>query len=108
MKTAAKLFSVSLAFALTSGSALADGREMQIFNYTDFEIVALFGSNKDADDWGEDKLAGDFIEAGETQLIDFEDGSGYCLYNLLVVFDDGEELISEDINVCDLPMFTYY
>lgn len=81
---------------------------MEIINQTDFEIVAFFGVHKDSDGWGEDMLAGQPIAGGVSQVISFEDGSGYCIYSFKAVFDDGEELVSDDINVCDLPSFTYY
>lgn len=108
MKPVARLCSVALALAMMPLSAFADGREIAFVNQTGFEIIAIFGARKGVEDWGEDRLQGDAIVDGETQTVDFEDGSGYCLYSIKAVFDDGEELISEEINVCDLLMFTYY
>ncbi|MDP7150066.1 MAG: hypothetical protein QGI08_11560 [Paracoccaceae bacterium] len=108
MKTVASVCSTLIAVALLSAPAFAEGRELQIVNYTDFEIVAIFGMRQGATEWGENELAGDIITAGETQTVDFDDGSGYCMFSIMAVFDDGEELVSEDINICDLPAFTYY
>ena len=108
MKSVASVCSTLIAVALLSVPAFADGRELQIANETGFEIVAVFGMRKGAVEWGEDLLAGDFITDGESQTVDFDDGSGYCMYSIMAVFDDGEELVSEDINICDLPSFTYY
>lgn len=108
MKSVARLCSVAVVMAMIPASVLADGREIAFVNETGFEIIALYGARKGVEDWGDDLLQGDVIEDRETQIVDFEDGSGYCLFNIKAVFDDGEELISEEINVCDLPMFTYY
>lgn len=101
-------WSLVAAAALSASQAFADGREMQIVNQTGFEIIEFFSAHKDEADWGEDLLQGDAIGGDDTRLMDLDDGSGYCLYGFRVIFDDGEELISEDINICDLSMFTYY
>ncbi len=108
LRNAAIGFGVVSALVASIGPAFADGREMQIVNQTGFEIVEFFRAHKDAADWGEELLMGEAIGGYAERLLDLEDGSGYCLYSFRVIFDDGEELISEDINICDLPTFTYY
>ena len=108
MKTLAFVTGAATALALTAVSAAAQVRAMQIGNDTGFTIVALYATQMGSDDWGQDRLNGDPIEDYEIQTVDFDDGSGYCMYKLKAVFDDGEELISEDINVCDLPAYNYY
>lgn len=100
--------SLATAAAVLAGPSFAEGRDMTIINDTDFEIVQLFGARKGLDVWGDDLLAGEPIGAFSERVIDFDDGSGYCLFSFMAVFDDGEALVSEDINVCDLTMFTYY
>ena len=108
MKIAAIGYGMIATLAVAVGPAFADGREMQIINQTGFEIVEFFSAHKDEADWGEEILQGDAIGGDAERLIDLEDGSGYCLYSFRAIFDDGEELISDDINICDLTMFTYY
>ncbi len=108
MKLSAIGLGVITAMTLSAGSAFADGREMRIVNQTGFEIVEFFRLHKGEAEWGEDLLLGTPIGGDDERLIDMEDGSGYCLYSFRVVFDDEEELVSEDVNICDLTMFTYY
>lgn len=100
--------SLATAVAVLAGPSFAEGRDMTIINDTDFEIVQLFGARKGLDTWGPDLLDGQPIAAFGERVVDFDDGSGYCLFSFKAVFDDGEALVSEDINVCDLAMFTYY
>ena len=108
MRIAAIGFSVVSALAAAASPAFADGREIQIINQTGFEIVEFFSAHKDEADWGDELLQGQAIGGYAEKLLDLEDGSGYCLYSFRVIFDDGEELVSDDINICDLTMFTYY
>ena len=108
MRTAAIGFSVVSALAAAANPAFADGREIQIINQTGFEIIEFYSAYKDETDWGANLLTDQPIGGDDERLLDLEDGSGYCLYSFRVIFDDGEELISDDINICDLSTFTYY
>ncbi len=40
-------------------------------------------------------------------MINFDDGSGYCKLDFKAVFDDGNVLIKKNINICEIPSFTY-
>ena len=101
-------YGLATALAVAANPANADGREMQIVNQTGFEIIEFYSSYKDEVDWGANLLTDQPIGGDDERLLDLEDGSGYCLYSFRVIFDDGEELISDDINICDLSTFTYY
>ena len=41
-------------------------------------------------------------------MINIDDGSGYCKFDFLAVFEDGEEVVAPDNNVCSIPEFTFY
>lgn len=108
MKISALWFGVIAGVALSASSAFAEGRDMRIVNQTGFEIIEFYRLHKGETDWGDDLLQGESIGGEAERLLDLDDGSGYCLFSFRVLFDDGEELVSEDINICDLAMFTYY
>lgn len=97
-----------LALGISAIQVAAQGRDLEIVNLTDFEIIAFYSAHKDAIGWGGDMLSGEALGSGTSRELSFEDGSGYCIYNIKAVFDDGEELVSEGVNVCDLPSFSYY
>ena len=40
--------------------------------------------------------------------IDFDDGTGYCMFDFRAVFSDGDVLIREEINVCEIPSYRYH
>ena len=92
---------------MAADSALAE-RQMEIVNQTGFEIIEFFSHRKGLEDWGVNLISEAPIGGYDARVFDFNDGSGYCLYSFKVVFNDGEALVSEDVNICDLPSFTYY
>ena len=94
-------------FASTIGSAVALERKVQINNRTSYTIVEFYASNTGTSDWQEDILGTDVLPSGSTVSINIDDGSGYCKYDFLAVFEDGDQLTKYDQNVCELSTFTY-
>jgi hypothetical protein len=94
-------------FALTNSAAMAMERKVTINNQTSFTIVEFYASNTGTADWQEDILGSEVLPAGSSVTINIDDGSGYCKYDFLAVFDDGDELVSADNNVCELDEFNF-
>ena len=94
-------------FASTIGSAVAMERKVQINNQTSYTIVEFYASNTGTSDWQEDILGSDVLPSGSSVSINIDDGSGYCKYDFLAVFDDGDQLVSADNNVCELDSFDF-
>jgi hypothetical protein len=88
-------------------AAVALERKVQINNQTSFTIVEFYASNTGTADWQEDILGSDVLPAGGSVVINIDDGSGYCKFDFLAVFDDGDELVSSDNNVCELDEFNF-
>lgn len=106
LQFAAVTFATAL-LALTSSAAVALERKVQINNQTSFTIVEFYASNTGTADWQEDILGSDVLPAGSSVMINIDDGSGYCKFDFLAVFDDGDELVSSDNNVCELDEFNF-
>ena len=70
-------------------------------------MVAFHASRVKVSDWEENILGGDKLKSGTSLVINIDDGSGGCKYDFKAVFADGEEVISEDNNVCELELFTF-
>lgn len=90
-----------------AGPALALDRRVEIVNETGFTIVQFYGSNKGADTWEEDILGEDVLPSGSSVVINFNDDSGYCKFDFKAVFDDGDELVKQNVNICEIGSFTY-
>jgi hypothetical protein len=86
--------------------AAALERHMTIVNETGFAVAEFYASNLATEGWGENRL-GEVLPAGASVELDFDDGSGYCLFNFRAVFEDGDEIVSERINVCEGGEFYY-
>ena len=96
------------AFAiLVALPALAEDRRVEIINNTGFTITHFYGSNKKTDSWEEDILGDDVLYSGQSVVIDFDDGTGYCVFDFRAVFEDGDEIVDNGINVCETGTFTY-
>lgn len=100
--TAALMLAGSLAYP-----ALAEDRRVEIVNETGFTMTHFYGSNKKSDSWEEDILGDDVLASGRSVVINFDDGTGYCVFDFRAVFEDGDEVVDTDINVCEVGTYTY-
>ena len=98
--------SALLALAIAPPAAALD-RRVQIINNTGYTIVEFYGSNTGSDSWEEDILGQDVLPSGSSVVINFDDASGYCKFDFRAIFDDGDELIKEAVNICEISTFTY-
>lgn len=89
------------------GIAEAADRRVKIVNKTGYTIVRFYGSNTGSNDWEEDILGNDVLRSGSSVTINFDDGSGYCKFDFKAVFEDGDVLVKQNVNVCELSTFTY-
>lgn len=94
-----------LALGVVQASAL--DRRVRINNRSSYDIVEFYASNTGSRSWEEDILGRNILPAGNSVVINIDDGSGYCKYDFLAVFEDGEEVVSADNNVCELSDFSF-
>lgn len=96
------------ALAAFAGPALAQDRRVEIVNDTDVTMMKFYGSNQKTDSWEEDILGDDVLLPGQSVVINFDDGTGYCVFDFRAVFEDGDEVIENGIDVCEIGTFTYH
>lgn len=94
-----------VAAGLQPASAL--DRRVRVVNETGFDIVRFYGSNTGANDWQEDILGQDVLATGSSVVINFDDASGYCKFDFRAVFEDGDEVVEPDVNICEVAEFTF-
>lgn len=97
---------VAICAALTLPAVAAD-RTVEIVNKTGYAITEFYGSNNGTTDWQEDILGADVLPHNSSVSINFEDGSDHCIFDFLVVFEDGDQLKEEDVDVCTVGEFTF-
>jgi len=107
-----KKLTISIAAAVVAliglaAPASAQDRNVVIINDTQHTIVQFFASNISVDDWQEDILGQDVLSVGQSVNINIDDGTGACLYDFKAVFDDGDELVRNGIDVCTIGTYSY-
>ncbi len=85
----------------------ARDRRVRITNETGVTITQLYGSNVDRDTWEEDILGADVLPPGGSLVVDFDDGTGACSFDLKAVFADGDEVTKLGVNVCEISTFRF-
>lgn len=103
MTTALTAAVMAVTFALP---ASAKDRRVEVINNTGYTIVEFYGSNTGTTDWEEDILGVDVLPPGDSVLIDFNDGSDYCMFDMKIVFEDGDVLLEEGLDTCTTESFT--
>ncbi len=87
--------------------ALAENRSVTIVNNSGYTMTNFYGSNTGANTWQEDILGQDTLPSGSQVSVNFDDATGYCMFDFKAVFEDGDELVREKVNVCEIGTFTY-
>lgn len=95
-----------LLLAATSGAS-ALNRHVRIHNSSSAAIEKFYASNVGTNDYEEDILGSDVIDSGDTWDINIDDGTGYCKYDFLAVFDDGSKAKKNNVNVCEVSDFYF-
>jgi hypothetical protein len=67
----------------------------------------FYASPSNVDDWENDILAESILLPGESSFITIDDNRQSCIYDFLAVLEDGSEMESYDINICELSSYTF-
>ena len=102
-------FAVAAALvAATALPAAALDRRVRIINNTKYTIVEFYGSHTGTTSWQEDILGYDVLPPGNSVNVNFDDGTGYCIFDFKAVFNDGDVLEKYGVNVCEISTYRYY
>lgn len=82
-------------------------RRVNIVNRTNFTIMEFYASSVGQNNWQEDILGSSVLPAGGSVVVNIDDGTGYCLYDLKAVFEDGDEAVKYRVNVCEISTFNF-
>jgi hypothetical protein len=88
------------AFLPGAASAGDPQRVLKIVNHTRSLLLELYTSPVDVQAWGADQLGNMRIAAGGNVTVNLHSGEGACLFDLMMVFSDGEKVVRRE-NVCD-------
>lgn len=106
-----KRFLLLSAIAVTAlagtNTALAADRHVKVVNKTKTPIFAFYASRTSTNDWEEDILGDDVIMPGQSMVINIDDGSGACKYDFKGEFENGEEVVQANVDVCQVGEFSF-
>ena len=97
----------ALLLAVTNAPAFALNRHVHIHNNTSVVMNEFYASNVGTSDYEENILHGDVIESGNSWNVNIDDGTGYCRYDFMAVFDDGSQAKKDNVNVCEVSDFYF-
>ena len=103
----AALFGALFTLASVSAASALD-RRVRIYNDTSYTINEFYASNVGTRNWEEDILGEDVLPPGYSVVVNIDDSSGYCKFDFLAVFEDGDEVQSNtSVNVCEVGDFHF-
>jgi hypothetical protein len=90
-----------------SGQRMVGGGDpsFTLINNGSRAIRELFASLASDDDWGQDRLGRDTIEAGDRQRIRLPEGP--CNYDLRIVWSNGRSEEKRDVNLCEVRELSF-
>lgn len=95
-----------LSIGLFSGSASAYNRSVYVTNNSSSTIMELYGSNVGSGIWDNDILGNHVLRPGETVVVDFNDQTGYCRFDVMAIHRDGSASVGRRIDICTVAEIT--
>lgn len=96
------LTALALAVVVAAGTASANERLLRVNNLADATIIRLYVSPSGAEDWGADVLSSGRLEPGESMLLDYDDGSGNCVFDVKALYTTDEVSTLFAVNFCEI------
>ena len=96
----------------TAASAPAQSRDglnrrVRIHNNPGWTMLRFYASDSRVTDWEEDMLGRGTLAAGNSIMMNIDDGSGACLYDFKAEFTNGQVLTRYNVNVCQIADYYY-
>ena len=82
-------------------------RNVVINNATGRTIWRFYGSRSSTSSWEEDILGSRVLANGSSITIDFDDGTGSCIFDMKAEFRDGTSDIEPGVDVCSVVSVTF-
>lgn len=74
--------------------------KITLVNSTGYTISEVYIAPSRSKSWEEDILGRDVLGDGEEVEVDFRRSENTCNWDLLVVYDDGEQAVWDGLNLC--------
>ena len=102
-----ELMALCLLFSLLASTAFAQGKQdFTLHNETGKEIIELYLSPHDVDDWEEDVLGTDTLADGEAVKITFDREEKADSWDMKVVFSDDKSVVWTELMLSEITDIT--
>ena len=91
----------------TRGCNDGKNRRVRMINATSYTIERLYGSNVNRRTWEEDVLGEGVLRPGNSVVVNWDDGTCLCEFDIKAVYSDGDTSIKNAIDVCRLSSFRF-
>jgi hypothetical protein len=88
-----------------AATASAQDVNFLLTNQSGYTLVEFYASPENVSSWEEDILGYDVLESGYVLNIIIADNRSQCIYDMRMVFDDGDELL-DTVNICEMSGYT--
>ncbi|MBI4225477.1 MAG: hypothetical protein HY617_04110 [Candidatus Sungbacteria bacterium] len=95
-------------FPIAAFAGDSHDRHVLVINRTSYTMVRFHASNRSRGGWEEDILGNDVLRPGYQVRVNIDDGSGYCRYDFRAVFNNGQEIVRYDVDVCRVSKWTLF
>ena len=106
MKILAAAVAVSAVAAMVPEPSQAYDHRVDIRNNTSSTMTHFYASHISRGSWESDILGRGVLGSGRSVLIDIDDGTGRCLYDLKAVFANGSVRTRYRVDVCSADNWT--
>lgn len=87
-----------------AGPAMAGDQDFTLINATGHTVNEVYVSPSSAQDWEEDVLGQDVLVDGARTAIRFDRATDACLWDLRVVYSDGEAAEWAGFDLCEISV----
>jgi hypothetical protein len=85
--------------------ASALDRPIELANNTRMAIVEIYAAPVGTGRWRRDLLGDEILPPANSILVNMENTTGNCRFDVKVIFDDGTSLLRRDVNLCELDRY---
>ncbi|WP_419809559.1 hypothetical protein [Sphingomonas sp.] len=93
--------------APAKGCTDGKNRRVRMVNATSYTIQRMYGSNEGRTTWEEDVLGDSVLRPGNSVVVNWDDGTCYCVFDFKAVYSDGDTSTKRTVDVCRLETFRF-
>ena len=97
---------VAVASVVSATPSEALDRRVKVINNSSSTMTKFQASNKASKSWEEDILGSDILKPGQSVVVNINDGTGYCVFDLRATFKGGATVVRRNINICQVASWT--